>query len=175
MTYQPYPSGGGVGSRLSTAQPAAQPPSLRNAVRLMWVGAGVAALGTILTVALSSKIKTEILSEVTRNNAIARSHGSAVYTVAQLHTVANVAFVAFIIGGIIGVLLWAWMAWANNRGSGWARIVASVLFALITIEVFVSLRRVSIPIVFILLEWLLGLVAVVLLWRRTTTAFIGAA
>jgi hypothetical protein len=168
MSYQPYPSGGGVGNQMSMAQPPQQPPSLRNAVRLMWTGAGVALLGTILTVVASGKIKTEVFKEVRKNG-----RGKGGYTLAQLHTVANVAFVAFVVAGIISVLLWVWMAWANNRGSGWARIIASVLFALITVEVIVSLRRASVPIVFILLEWLLGLVAVVLLWRRATTAYIG--
>jgi|SRR5271165_5355604 len=171
MTYQPYAhGGGGVGSQLTVAQIASRPPSLRNAVRLMFAGAGVALLGAIVTLAFSRKIKAEVFSEVRKNNA--KAHGG--YTLAQLHTVANITFVAFAVAGLISMLLWLWMAWANNRGSGWARIIASVLFALITVEVIVSLRRASVPIFFILLEWLLGLVAVVLLWRRETTQFIGA-
>jgi hypothetical protein len=168
MTNQPYPSGGGAANQMSVAQ-SPPPRSLDNAVHLMWVGASVALLGVIIALAVSGKIKTEVFNAVRTNNA--RAHGG--YTIAQLHTVANITFVAFVAGGIISVLLWVWMAWANNRGSGWARIIASVLFALITVEVIVSLRRVSIPIIFILVEWVLGLVAVVLLWRRETTQFIG--
>jgi hypothetical protein len=172
MTYQPYPSGGGVGYQVPTAQDPPRPPSLRNAVRLMCIGSGVALLGTIVALAASGKIKTEVFNAV-RNNAH-RSHRSG-YTLAQLHTVANITFVALVVAGIVSVLVWVWMAWANNRGSGWARIVASVLFALITIEVILARSRVSVSFVFILLEWLLGLIVVLLLWRRETTEYIGAA
>jgi hypothetical protein len=66
------------------------------------------------------------------------------------------------------------MAWANNRASGWARITASVLLALITVEALLSHSRASVSIFVILLEWLIGLGAVLLLWRRETTAYIGA-
>jgi hypothetical protein len=83
--------------------------------------------------------------------------------------------VAFVVGEIISVLLWAWMAWANNRGSGWARITASVLFALITIQVLRSLSWTSVSFLFMVLEWLIGLVVIVLLWRRETTQYIGPA
>jgi hypothetical protein len=168
MTYQPYPSGRGVGNQVATAEPPPQPPSLRNAVRLMWAGAGLALLGTILTLADLSKLKTEVFNVTRRNNS-----GKSGYTLAQLHTVANITVGALVVIGIISVLLWAWMAWANNRARGWARNAASVLFGLLTIEILLSLSR-GVSIVFILLEWLLGVVAVVLLWRRETTAYIGA-
>lgn len=170
MSYQPYPAKGGVGSQLRVAQAEVQPPSLLNAVRLMYYGAVVAFLGTTFTLVISSKIKTDVFNAVRKNNH--RSSGG--YTIAQLHTVANVTFVALVVAGFVSVLLWLWMAWANNRGSGWARIAASVLFALITIEAVVSHSRASVSIYVILLEWLIGLGAVLLLWRRETTQFIGA-
>jgi hypothetical protein len=65
------------------------------------------------------------------------------------------------------------MAWANNRGMGWARLTASVLFALITIQVLRSLSWTNWSFLFLLLEWLIGLVAVVLLWRRETSEYFG--
>src|SRR5271166_6424687 len=120
MTYQPYLSGGGVGHQLPLAQPPPQPPSLRNAVRLMCLGAVVALLGAITAVQLSTKIKTEIFDRVRGNNHQSR----AGYTLAQQHTITNITFVALVVAGLISVLLWLWMAWANNRGSGWARICA---------------------------------------------------
>jgi len=168
MTFQPYPSGGGAGSQAPVVQDPQQPLSLRNAVRLMYLGAVVALLGTIFTLAISSKIKTDVF------NAVRKNQGKGGYTIAQLHTVANVTFVALVVGGFVSVLVWLWMAWANNRGSGWARITASVLLALITIEALLSHSRASVSIFVILLEWLIGLGAVLLLWRRETTAYIGA-
>ena len=50
----------GAGNQMPMAETAPQPPSLRSAVRLMRVGAGVALLGTIVTLAVSGKIKTEV-------------------------------------------------------------------------------------------------------------------
>jgi hypothetical protein len=69
------------------------------------------------------------------------------------------------------VLLWVWMAWANNKGSSWARIVATGLFALNTISLIVGAAGASIAIIFVALGWLAG-VAVVLLWRQETTAYV---
>ncbi|HUD80466.1 MAG TPA: hypothetical protein VMR00_21670 [Streptosporangiaceae bacterium] len=151
------------------------PPSLRRAVRLMWAGAGLALLGTIVTLVLSGRIKTEVFNAARKNDAIARRSGRTGYTIPQLHTVASVTFAALVAAGIISILLWVWMAWANNRGSGWARIIASVLFALITVEVVLARSRSSVSFLFILLEWVIGLVAIVLLWQRDTTAYIGPA
>ncbi len=172
MTYQPFPSMGRADRGLPVVEPP-RPTSLRHAVYLMYVGAGVALLGTITAVKLSSKIKTEIFDRVHGNN-----HRSRVgFTIAQQHTITNITFVALVVAGLISVLLWLWMAWANSRARGWARICASVLFVLITIEAAISPGEASVPsvsVVFIVLEWLLGLVAVVLLWRRATTAYIGS-
>lgn len=64
-SYQPYPAGGGIaGRRTSGDQDRPMPPSLRRAVRLMWGGAGLALLGTIVTLVLSGKIKTEVFNAV---------------------------------------------------------------------------------------------------------------
>lgn len=176
MSCQPYPGGGGIaGRRTSGDQDLPMPPSLRRAVRLMWAGAGLALLGTIVTLVLSGRIKTEVFNAARKNDAIARRSGRTGYTIPQLHTVASVTFAALVAAGIISILLWVWMAWANNRGSGWARIIASVLFALITVEVVLARSRSSVSFLFILLEWVIGLVAIVLLWQRDTTAYIGPA
>ena len=176
MSCQPYPGGGGIaGRRTSGDQDLPMPPSLRRAVRLMWAGAGLALLGTIVTLVLSGRIKTEVFNAARKNDAIARRSGRTGYTIPQLHTVASVTFASLVAAGIISILLWVWMAWANNRGSGWARIIASVLFALITVEVVLARSRSSVSFLFILLEWVIGLVAIVLLWQRDTTAYIGPA
>jgi len=176
VSCQPYPGGGGIaGRRTSGDQDLPMPPSLRRAVRLMWAGAGLALLGTIVTLVLSGRIKTEVFNAARKNDANARRSGRNGYTIPQLHTVASVTFAALVAAGIISILLWVWMAWANNRGSGWARIIASVLFALITVEVVLARSRSSVSFLFILLEWVIGLVAIVLLWQRDTTAYIGPA
>lgn len=174
MTYQPYPAAGGS-NQMPVADRPPQPPSLRNAVRLMWAGAALALLSVIISVAFSGKIKTAVTNAALKANATNRTNGKTVLTASQIHTLANVTVVVLVIAGLIGVLLWVWMAWANNRGSGWARIIASVLFALITVEVVLARSRSSVSFLVILLEWVIGLVTIVLLWQRETTAYIGPA
>jgi hypothetical protein len=148
-----------------------EPPSLLYAVYLMWAGAGLALLGTILTVTDGSSLKAEAFRRARINND--RASGAGGYTVAQLHQVASITFIGLVVAGIISVLLWAWIAWAASRGRGWARTFASVLFGLLTVEMLVSASR-GVSIIFIVLEWVVGLAAIVLLWRRETTAYLGA-
>jgi hypothetical protein len=169
MTYQPYPTGGGSNQMTERAP---QPPSLRNAVRLMWVGAGLSLIGVIITLAFASKIKTAIIKAANTANKNAASQGKTQLTASQIHSLANATFTLLVIFGIIGVLLWVWMAWANNRGRGWARIVASVLFGLNTIGLILEFGKASISLIPIVLGWLVGLAAIVLLWRKDTSEYI---
>ena len=172
MTYQPYPTGSGSNDLAAPAGRPPQPSTLRNAVRLMLAGAALALIGVIVSAAFSSKIRSTITKAAIKANATRRSQGKSVLTAAQIHTLGNVTLVFLVVIGIIGVLLWLWMAWANNKGSSWARIVATVLFGLNTISLFVDVGRASIAIIPAAIGWLIGLVAVVLLWRRETTAYI---
>jgi hypothetical protein len=169
MSYQPYPTGGGSNQMTERAP---QPPSLRNAVRLMWVGSGLSLIGVIVTVSFGSKIKTAITNAAITSNKTAASEGKTQLSTSQIHTLASATFALLIVFGIIGVLLWVWMAWANNRGRGWARIVATVLFGLNTIGLVLEFGRASVSLIAIVLEWLVGLAAIVLLWRRDSSEYI---
>lgn len=171
MTYQAYPTGGGSNQM---AERQGQPSSLRTAVRLMWAGAALSLIGVIITAAFSGKIKTAITNAAIKANKTAASQHKTQLTTAQIHTLANATFAILLVFGIIGVLLWVWMAWANNKGSGWARIVASVLFALNTIGLIFEVGRASVSLISIVLEWLVGVGAIILLWRRDTTQYINS-
>jgi len=172
MTYQPYPTGSGSNDLAPPAARPPQPPALRNAVRLMLAGAALALIGVIVSAAFSSKIRSTVTKAAVKANATRRSQGKSLLTASQIHSLANVTVVLLVVVGIIGVLLWLWMAWANNKGSSWARIVATVLFGLNTISLFLDVGRASIAIIPVAVGWLIGLVAIVLLWRRETTAYI---
>jgi hypothetical protein len=173
MTYQPYPTGGGT-NQMGTAERPPQPSSLRYAVRLMLAGAALALIGVIVTLAFSGKVKTAVINAALKGNKTLASEGKAQLTMAQIHSLAN-GFVGLLVaGGVVGILLWLWMAWANNRGRNWARIVATVLFALDTIAVFLEAGRASVSLIVIALGWLIGLGAVILLWNRQTTQYINA-
>ncbi len=172
MTFQPYPTGSGSNDVAGPVLRPPQPPALRNAVRLMLVGAGLALIGVIISLAFSSKIKSTITTAAIKANRTRRSQGKSLLTASQIHSLANITLVFLIVVGIIGVLLWLWMAWANNKGSNWARIVATVLFGLNTISVILDVGRASVAIIPVAVGWLIGLAAIVLLWRKETTAYI---
>ena len=173
MTYQPYPTGGGA-NQIGTAERGPQPSTLRNAVRLMWAGGALALIGVIVTLSFSSRIKTAVTNAAIKSNRTAASRHKAMLTAAQIHSLANATVVLLAVFGVIGVLLWVWMAWANNRGRAWARIVATVLFGLNTIAALLELGRASVSLITILLGWLIGLGAIVLLWNKQTSQYINA-
>jgi hypothetical protein len=174
MTYQPYPTGGSTAKQAEMSPGLPQPATLRNAVRLMWGGAGLALLGAIFTLVFSGRIKTAVERAAIKANATRSSKGQVQLTAAQIHSLASAVVAVFVVVLVVGILLWAWMAWANGKGRNWARMVATVLFALNTIYLILAVGRASITLIFIGLGWLIGLVAIVLLWRKDTTAYIGS-
>lgn len=156
--YQPYPTGGA--DQVPMSRPP-QPPSVVNAVRLMYAGAGLSAIGLIFDfIGLSSVKKT-----------LEQQHPDL--TTAQIHSFEVVTVAVVVIVGLIGIGLWIWMAIANGQGKNWARIVASVLFGLSTLDLLISLAGVGVRSGFILgiLVWLVGLGAIILLWRKDSSAY----
>jgi len=155
--YQPYPTAG-QGQPPERPQP---PRPVRTAVMLMYAGAALSVIGVVL----------ELVAVGSVRKAIKKADPSL--TATQLHN-AEVFGVAFaVIIGLIGVGLWIWMAWANGRGKGWARIVASVLFGLNTVFLLLAFARphVGIGLILNLLVWLAGLGAIVLIWNRQSSAY----
>jgi hypothetical protein len=71
------------------------------------------------------------------------------------------------------VALWLWMARKNGQGKNWARILSTVLFALATLDLFgvVSQPKTVLGLIFPVLTWLVGLGAIVFLWRKESTEF----
>jgi hypothetical protein len=169
MTYQPYPTGGGSSNTVQQGQgqgQAPQPASVRNAVILMYVGAGLALVSLIGTLALSGRIKNEV------GKALRNAKTSKPLTATQIHSAENIYLVFVVVVLVIAIALWVWMAWANGRGRGWARIVSSVFFGLDTILLLLGATRASTTLIFAVIEWLVGLGAIVFLWRRDTTQYI---
>jgi hypothetical protein len=164
MAYQPYPT---TGNNYSPQRPEA-PKSVLNAVKLMYAGAGLSVIGLVLGLVSLGSLKTAILQ--------AAKNAHKTLTAAQLHD-AQLAGVAFIIfTGLVGVGLWLWMARMNGAGRSWARVVATVLFALNTISALESVARptASVTKILGLLIWIAGLGAIVLLWQRDSSDFFNA-
>jgi hypothetical protein len=169
MTYQAYPTGP-AGNAMPQRPP--QPQTVMNAVRLMFAGAGLGALGVIFTLAFSGRIKSAVGTAARKANATLASEHKTTLTAAQIRSLESGTIAVLVIVLIVGVLLWVWMAWANGKGAGWARIVATVLFALNTLYLVFVASRAAITAIFVGLSWIIGLAVIILLWRRETSAYI---
>ena len=154
---QPYPSSA---KPVEPERPPA-PPSVLNAVKLMYAGAAVSTVSLIVSLVDISGTKAAIRK--------ARPSLSA----AQVNQLNTFIISLAIISGVIGIALWLWMARANGQGRNWARIVSTVLFGLATLDLFgvVSQPKTLLGLVFPLLTWLIGAGAVFLLWRGESTTF----
>ncbi len=69
------------------------------------------------------------------------------------------------------------MAWANKRGLSWARILSTVFFGISTFSFFNGFVQPSTAIYRIdgIVEWAVGLAAIVFLWQRQSSAYYAAA
>jgi uncharacterized BrkB/YihY/UPF0761 family membrane protein len=139
-----------------------QPPrSVLIAVRLMYAGAVLTAVGLVISV----------IAVAADSNSLRASHPHA--TAAQLHATQNFLITIAVVSGIVEIGAWLFMARANRGGLKWARIGASALFALSTWS-FVSHLFGAITIgniSYSALMWLVGLAAVFFLWQKESSAY----
>src|ERR1700761_1067891 len=150
-----YPQGPMVpGSMVQSTRPAA----MRRAVSLMYVGAAMS-------------LAYSLVEGIIAHSATLTSSAPAAY---------NVGFVGgAVVEGLVQVGLWLWMAWKTGTGRGWARVLSTVFFGLLCVQFFVSLAVLAIgkstgaPAVFIvvLVEWGVGLAALIQLWQRESSEF----
>ncbi|HET6954376.1 MAG TPA: hypothetical protein VFI47_28685 [Acidimicrobiales bacterium] len=112
---------------LATAASVAQPRSIAAAMKLMWVGAGLTALGTGLTLLQSDTVREQIEED------------EPGLSQTELDDVVAGFLIVVVVTGLVVVGLWLWMAWANGQGRSWARNVATglgvanVLFTLLNV------------------------------------------
>jgi hypothetical protein len=155
--YEPYPASGPA-QEPEQIQP---PRSVLNAIKLMYAGAALEVLAVIIALVTIDSLKSAIL---TRHPA---------YTAAQLHRAEAARTVPLVIGGLIAIGLWLWMAWANGKGRSWARIVSAVFFGINTLDLLISLfavHGVATLIVGVVI-WLVGLGAILLLFSKESGPF----
>ena len=102
-----------------------------------------------------------------------------------MHKAETSIVISAIVGGLLAVGLWIWMARMNGAGHKWARIVASALFAINTVDLLITISQASaittveanagVSIAVNALVWLAGLGAIVLLWRGESSQYMTAA
>jgi hypothetical protein len=112
--------------RPGTSRP---PRTVLTAVRLMCVGAALE-LATLITVVVTTG---SVHSAIT-----SRYPG---FTGADWHAIMVAHIIPDEVGAPVAVGLWLWMAWANGRGHGWARVVFSVFFGLSTFSLLAALAQ----------------------------------
>jgi len=149
--YQPYPAAGPV----PDPQRVRPPRSVLNAVRLMYAGAALELLALIIAVATRASLKWAILAR------------HPFYNPAQVHHAEVARAVPLVIGALIATGLWLWMAWANSR------VLSAVFFGINTFDLFISffVLRATATMIAGVVIWLVGLVAIVLLFSKESATF----
>jgi hypothetical protein len=155
--YQPYPTSG------QPREPERRPPpqSVLNAVKLMYAGAALNAIGLVFSLAVVGGLKAAIKAHYPN------------FTAAQVHSAETGIITRAVVGALIAIGLWLWMAYANGRGHNWARIVSSVLFAVNSLDLVlaIALPHALIGLILGVAVWLVGLGTVVLIWSKESSPF----
>jgi hypothetical protein len=163
--YQPYP--GGSAQTPEPFRPEV-PQSITRAVQFMYAGAAASLIGIIISLTTLSSLKSDIIKRYPN------------YTQTQVNNAQHVAIGAAIVVGLITVGLWLWMAQSNKAGKNWARIVSTVLFGLSTLSVLSGLASAGVATggvarIYGVVVWLIGLGAIILLWRRDSSEYFKSA
>ncbi len=176
---QLYPSSG---QPAGPPRPAAPAPVL-TAVKLMYAGAAVSAITLIVSLALIPAVKATL------------GKATPGLTAAQVNDV-NMLITLAMVFGLVVMVLWLWMARASGQGRNWARILSTVLFGLVTLELISAspwypggylahfavgghvhlvihsvVGSTVLGLIVPVLLWLTGLAAVWLLWRPASSVF----
>jgi hypothetical protein len=154
---QPYPSAGQMPEPVRPGPP----PSVVRAVQLMYAGAVVSAISLIVGLATVGSLR----------DSLHKSDPSL--TTSQLHNLQTVVVVGSVVIGLISIGLWVWLALMSKAGKAWARIVATVLFGLDTIFLLLGVARAGAAAgtLVSILTWLIGLGAVIFLWRKDASEY----
>jgi hypothetical protein len=160
--YQPYPGG----AQSPEQAPASAPPqSVLRAVKVMYVGLAASLIGIIVDMTTLSATRSAILKQ------------NPSYTATQLNNAEHLQIGLFIAGGLIGAALWLWMAQSCRAGKGWARVVSTVFFGIDTLSVLVGAVAVQgggLSRIYGILVWVIGLIAIILLWQRSSSDYFRA-
>ncbi|HEX6417041.1 MAG TPA: hypothetical protein VFZ77_01045 [Acidimicrobiales bacterium] len=152
----PHPTAGAIQADLE------QPSTIRNAVRLMWVGAGLSLVGVLATFTQTDEIRDQV------------EESEPSLTSSEVDAAVSVGIAFAVVLGLVVVGLWLWMAYANGKGKKWARVVATVLGALNVISVLISLSGATatgVTVLFSLVSLALAVVILVLLYQPASTRF----
>ena len=140
----------------------APPDTVQQAARFMLVGAVVTAIWQIYWIVVTAAHKASLThpdgKPITSSQVAASILGTIVLT-------------------ILISAIWVLVARVNQAGKRWARIAATVLFALWSYSTYRSIPLITrggywiVNIIIMLAIWLIGLAVIYLLWRPDSTSF----
>jgi hypothetical protein len=158
--YQPYPGA----TQMPDTPPRTVPQSVRQAVKAMYGGAAVSLIYLIASIVTVGSTKTAIEKRFPD------------LTASQVSTEQHVLLIAGVVGGLIAIAAWIFIARACLAGKNWARITGTVLFGIGTLDAFGGLiNPVAAPVkILAFVIWAFGLIAVIRLWQAASTAFFKA-
>ncbi len=83
--------------------------------------------------------------------------------------------------GLLMAALWLWMAWKTGTGRNWARIASTVSFGLLSVycgkfaidlfNVTTIKAGIAVYLALFFLQWIAGLVALILLWQHPSSEY----
>jgi Domain of unknown function (DUF1707) len=151
--------------RAQSPDPARKPASVPMAVR---AAVGLMCAGAVLTLA---DVVTVLVTLGGVRWAAAHDDGAGQWPIVML---TQVDF--WLVSAPIGAGVWLWLAWANGRGHHWARPAFAAFFGLLTTVLFVGLGGDRLPytwrdVIATTVLWLVGLVAVLLIFSRTASQY----
>ncbi len=151
-----------AGQPVPPAEPAyVEPPSsIILAVRLMYAGAAITAIGVVADA---------IQIGVSRFAVPAGRH----VTAHQVHATKTALIASVVFSGLLEIGLWIFMARANRAGLSWARIAASVLTGLSTALLVTTMTGsfAGTQKAFMALTWLVALGVTFCLWRKESSGY----
>jgi hypothetical protein len=154
---QPYPDA----AQVSDYQQLTAPRSVRTAVKIMYAGAGASVLHAIAYVATQGAGKAAIERRYPHMPA------------GTVSTLTHVMVIAGVVVCLFGAVGFAWTARSCKSGRNWARVTATVLLVLGVLAAvydLVSPRAAAVTIISFVV-CLIGLAAVALLWRGSSSAY----
>lgn len=149
-----------------------KPGSVRNAVRLMLVGAALSLVSIIVGIIAVQTLKGSAQGQMGSD-----ASDNVANSVASVGAIGGVVFY-----GVVAAVLWLWMAWKTGQGRHWARIVSTVFAGLNLIRTaMVVLGNVAAgtsagigEIIVQVISLIVGIVVIVLLWRKDSGEFFAA-
>jgi hypothetical protein len=163
--FQSYP--GGVQPTEPAPGPvkANAPQSVVRAAYVMYLGVAASVIGIIIDLLMRHTIRTAIVQHTSN------------MTAAQVNDAYHAELALLVVFGLIGAGLWYWMARNCLAGKSWARTTSTVLFGIDTLAVILGIAVTpggGATRIYQLLIWLIGLVAILLLWQRPSSEYFRA-